>query len=91
MNIKLPEEVIKGLPEPSSDDGLIRVTVGLKLGSDGSVNLVEVNDNPVPTSDEEADAEPDSPEQPGEAPEPPSDEAQMSEYSKSASQQLTGL
>lgn len=89
MKISLPKEVLDSLPDPASDDGLVRVTVGIKVGSDGSANLVEVNDVPVPTTDEESEAA-----QNAEAPEPPtaaSEETQMAGYSKSASEQLTQL
>lgn len=89
MKISLPKEVLDSLPDPASDDGLVRVTVGIKVGSDGSANLVEVNDVPVPTTDEESEAAENS-----EAPEPPpaaSEEDDMAGYSKTASEQLTQL
>lgn len=54
MKLTLPKEVMAGLPEPGSD-GVIRATVGLKM-EDGGVELVEVNDQPVPTGDAEEDA-----------------------------------
>lgn len=91
MKLTLPPDVIKKLPAPASDDGLVRVTVGLKIGADGSADLVEVNDTPVPTgADEEEAPAPDD----GSA-EPPapdtSEDLAMSGYTKSASEQLGGL
>lgn len=85
MTIKLPPDVLKGLPDPSSDDGLVRVNVGLKLGADGEAQLVEMNDTPLPagaddSGEEEPPAEPDT-----------SEAAEMDNYSASASEQLAAL
>lgn len=95
MEIELPPDVLKGLPAPSSDDGLIRVNVGLKVGADGKANLVEINDTPLPTGadDEEAEPAPDNEGGEGEAPPAPdtSEDADMAGYSKSASEQLSGM
>lgn len=88
MKINLPKEVLEGLPAPSSDDGLVRVTVGLQIGSDGSANLVEVNDTPVPTSDEEGEAEAAEDEM---APAPPDESAAMDQYSQDAAAGLEAI
>lgn len=88
MKIDLPPDVLKGLPAPASDDGLVRVSVGLKVGADGSCDLVEVNDTPVPTG---ADSEDESAPADDAEPAPPdttADDQQSSDYTASASQQL---
>lgn len=54
MDLDLPKEVLAKLPEPGSD-GIIRATVGLKMEADGGVELVELNDTPLPTDDEESE------------------------------------
>lgn len=91
MKLTLPPDLLKGLPAPSSDDGLVRVSVGLKIGADGSADLVEVNDTPVPTgADEDEEAAPDENDDEPPAPDT-SEDAEMAGYSKSASEQLGGL
>lgn len=45
------------LPEPDSQ-GLIRVTATISLNGDGTANLVELNDHPLPGDDE---PDPDAP------------------------------
>lgn len=51
MEITLPEEALKSLPSPDGE-GLVRVTVALKMGDGGKANIVEVNDVPVGSDDE---------------------------------------
>lgn len=91
MKITLPKEVLDALPAPSSDDGLVRVTVGIKLGSDGSANLVEVNDTPVPTSDEEGEEAAATDDADAMTPRPPDETAAMADYSNKASQDLQNI
>lgn len=55
MKLSLSKEAIQSLPEPG-EDGVIRVTAGLKVGSDGEPMLVEVNDMPVDASEPEEEA-----------------------------------
>lgn len=55
MKITLPEETLTSLPAPDSE-GLIRVTAALRVNAeDGSVEIVEVNDAPVPVDEPEED------------------------------------
>lgn len=55
MNVKLSKEAVASLPEPG-EDGVIRVTCGLKMGQDGSPTLVEVNDMPVDSTEPKEEA-----------------------------------
>ncbi len=59
MRIDLPDDILQSLPAPDSQ-GLVRVTAGFKFSEDGEgVELVEVNDMPVPTGEEaESEEEP---------------------------------
>lgn len=52
MTINLPKDVLGKLPSPDSQ-GLVRVTAALKVNQDsGDVEVVEINDEPVPMGDE---------------------------------------
>lgn len=85
MKLTLPPEVLKGLPSPASDDGVVRVNVGLKVGSDGSVDLVEMNDSPLPVGTDEEDLEEEAPVDPME------EGAEMEDYAQSATDQIGQL
>lgn len=52
MEISLAQSVLEGLPSPD-DQGLVRVTVALRMGEGGKADIVEVNDTPVPGGTEE--------------------------------------
>jgi hypothetical protein len=53
VKVTLPKEVLDSLPSPDSE-GLVRVQASLRL-SEGSAEIVEINDQPVPVGDEETD------------------------------------
>lgn len=55
MEISLDKAAIAKLPAPG-EDGIIRCTAGLKMGSEGKPMLVELNDMPV--GGDESPAEP---------------------------------
>lgn len=54
MDITLPDEVVKNLPSPDGQ-GIVRVTVSLKMGDGGTAEIVEINDVPVGGDDEEGE------------------------------------
>lgn len=54
MEITLPEEVLGSLPSPDGQ-GIVRVTVSLKMGDGGEAEIVEINDVPVAGDDEEGE------------------------------------
>lgn len=57
MEISLPKDVLGKLPAPDSQ-GVVRVTAGLKVDAEsGKVEIVEINDEPVPMGDEEESAD----------------------------------
>ena len=52
MKIKLSTEILDQLPKPDSQ-GIIRVTAAIKVSADGKAEIQELNDQPVPSSDDE--------------------------------------
>lgn len=54
MDITLPKEVLGNLPSPDGQ-GIVRVTVSLKMGDGGKAEIVEINDVPVAGDDEEGE------------------------------------
>lgn len=52
MTFTLPKEALGSLPAPDSQ-GLVRVTAALRLGEDGAVEVVELNDSPIVQNDDE--------------------------------------
>lgn len=56
MKISLPKDIAEKLPAPD-DEGIVRVTAGLKIGPDGKADLLSLNDSPLPTDKEEEDDE----------------------------------
>lgn len=93
MKITLPPDVLKSLPQPASDDGLVHVPVALKLGADGSAELVQVGNTPVPSDDDtESPAEDAAAREESDAPAPPdADQQAQNDYMASASQGLQNL
>lgn len=55
MKITLPKEALDSLPSPDSE-GLVRVQATLRVG-EGTAEIVEINDHPVPAGEEESDDE----------------------------------
>lgn len=76
---------MKSLPE-AGEDGLVRATVAIKMRSDGGAELVEVNDEPVPSEAEEEKAPKDLTEPPA-APDTAEEDAYVGDMAK----QLTNL
>ncbi len=60
MKITLPKEVLAKLPAPDST-GMVRVKASLKINEDGTAELSEINDTPVPTGDADGDKNEDAP------------------------------
>lgn len=56
MELTLPDEVVKSLPSPDGQ-GIVRVTVSLKMGDGGEAYIVEINDVPVPEDRDEEEGE----------------------------------
>lgn len=56
MKIELPKEILGSLPAPDTS-GSVRVTATLKVNPDGSAELTEINDQPMPTGDDEGAAD----------------------------------
>ncbi len=51
MTIKLPKELMGNLPAPDSQ-GMVRVTVAMSVAGDGTAEIEEINDEPVPGDDD---------------------------------------
>lgn len=60
MEITLPADVLEELPSPD-DQGLVRVSIAMKVGEEGSAEIVEINDVPVAREGTEEDASMPSP------------------------------
>jgi len=57
MTISLPKDVLDKLPAPDSG-GIVRVNAGLKIDpNSGDVEIVEINDTPLPMGDEKETAD----------------------------------
>lgn len=56
MKVTLPKEALDSLPSPDSE-GLVRVQATLRIG-DGTAEIVEINDHPVPVGEDSDDEEP---------------------------------
>lgn len=55
MTITLPKDVLDKLPAPDSG-GIVRVNAGLKIDpNSGDVEIVEINDAPLPSDKETSD------------------------------------
>lgn len=57
MELTLPKDVLGSLPAPDSQ-GLVRANVSLKIMPGGKVQLVELNDQPLPVGDDAEAADP---------------------------------
>lgn len=57
MKITLSKEALSSLPDADSQ-GIVRVTATLRLGSNGSAELMEVNDSPVGDEEKNDDSDP---------------------------------
>lgn len=62
MRLELPKDVLGSLPGPDAQ-GLVRVKAALKVSPDGKVEVVEINDQPLPMGDDENDDESPMPEE----------------------------
>lgn len=54
MTLDLPGDVLENLPDPD-DQGLVRVAVALRMGEDGTATVMEINDVPVSSEEDDAD------------------------------------
>lgn len=61
MTLDLPQDVLDELPAPD-EQGLVRVSVALRMGEDGSATVAEIADVPVDMAEDDEMPEP-TPEQ----------------------------